>query len=79
VHSFTNYSFFYPQDITVGPDGALWFTSEYDGYQTGRITTAGKVTTIYVSIAPPEVITAGPDGALWFIDDITNSIGRITI
>src|SRR5262245_26658425 len=29
--------------ITVGPDGALWFT-EADGSKIGRITTAGMIT-----------------------------------
>ena len=34
-----------PEDITAGPDGALWFT-EYNGNKIGRITTAGGNTAI---------------------------------
>jgi virginiamycin B lyase len=63
--------------ITVGPDGALWFT--YGGNNSiGRITTAG-VATQYPLPTPssnPGGITAGPDGALWFTEDA--AIGRIT-
>ena len=33
-----------PEDITTGPDGALWFTNFANG-RIGRITTAGAVTT----------------------------------
>jgi streptogramin lyase len=32
-----------PTSITVGPDGALWFT-EQTGNKIGRITTAGVIT-----------------------------------
>lgn len=44
----------FPEDITVGPDGALWFTN--DGDSIGRITTKGEVS-IYrhaASTAPRE-------------------------
>ncbi len=64
-----------PGAITVGPDGALWFTNGADSI--GRITTSGAVTIYSGSgISYPTAITAGPDGALWFTGD--NSVGRIT-
>jgi virginiamycin B lyase len=63
--------------ITVGPDGALWFTehprhslwfAEYCGSGIGRIDERGKVT-LY-SLPPhsgtPQWITLGPDRAMWF-------------
>src|SRR6266567_4225040 len=52
-----------PQGITVGPDGALWFTEpELD--KIGRITTQGQVSEFALPIARmgPAEITAGPDG-----------------
>ena len=54
--------------ITLGPDGALWFT-KLNG-QIGRITTGGVITEFPASgfsIGPtaPQGIVAGPDGALW--------------
>ena len=65
-----------PDEITAGPDGALWFTN---GNSIGRITTAGIVTNYTgPSIDIPAGITAGPDGALWFTNFGNNSIGRIT-
>jgi virginiamycin B lyase len=67
--------------ITVGPDGALWFTEPRDN-QIGRITTAGGTPQEFsldsiVSGAQPEGITVGPDGALWFTAAGIGKIGRI--
>jgi hypothetical protein len=68
-----------PSGITVGPDGALWFT-ETSGNNIGRITTAGVVKEfpIRTAYSSPSGITAGPDGALWFTETSGNNIGRIT-
>jgi virginiamycin B lyase len=68
--------------ITVGPDGALWFTEPRDN-MIGRITTAGSVTEYGTAngLAPlssPEGITLGPDNNLWFTAPGINQIGRIT-
>jgi len=68
-----------PEDITSGPDGALWFT-EGVGDKIGRITTAGTLTE-YPLPGPnkgPYTITTGPDGALWFTEYTGKKIGRIT-
>ncbi len=79
-----------PTKITVGPDGALWFTG-IPG-EVGRITTAGVVTEFAVPLVPPPAgssagtvsteavllaITTGPDGALWFTG-VPGEVGRIT-
>jgi virginiamycin B lyase len=73
----------YPEWITTGSDGALWFTASY----IGRMTTAGKVTLYSVRDccgSDPGQITPGPDGALWFtlgtdfMGSGTGAIGRIT-
>jgi virginiamycin B lyase len=66
-----------PGHITVGPDGALWFTHQSG---VGQITAGGVITEFQVPFAVGNVnsyITAGPDGALWFTDGSTK-IGRIT-
>jgi virginiamycin B lyase len=74
-------------DITSGPDGALWFTSEYasnvkGGDSVGRISTSGVVTQYPIPFAAnPGPLTAGPDGAIWFAGaDFFggNAIGRVT-
>lgn len=68
-----------PGGITLGPDGALWFTESATG-KIGRITTAGVITeyTIPSATSPqPSWITTGPDGALWFTENNGN-IGRVT-
>ncbi len=56
-----------PLGITLGPDGALWFTEGY-GSKIGRITTAGAISEYLLPTSPaePSGITAGPDRALWF-------------
>jgi virginiamycin B lyase len=71
----------YPQDITPGPDSAMWFTNGglQDGsrYAIGRITKTGRVT-IYPLTDYPNGIVVGSDHALWFTYTNNNAIGRIT-
>src|SRR6266566_3906749 len=68
-----------PNDITAGPDGAMWFT-EGNGNKIGRMTTADITTEFPIPTvnSGPFGITAGPDGALWFTELGGNKIGRIT-
>jgi streptogramin lyase len=70
--------------ITAGPDGALWFTQPRDN-KIGRITTAGVLDPpggFPVTALPdsrPEGITVGPDGNIWFTAANGLRIGRITL
>ena len=68
-----------PNGITVGPDGAIWFTEDnfYTSPAIGRITTAGVITQ-YPAGSAQYGIAAGPDGALWFTEDPGDKIGRMT-
>jgi virginiamycin B lyase len=70
-----------PAGITIGPDGALWFT-ETGSDQIGRITTEGQIQEFSIpagsSPAEPDDIVAGPDGRLWFTEPGRNRIGAIT-
>src|SRR5882757_874692 len=69
----------FPEGITAGPDGNLWFTEQRD--RIGRITPLGVVTEFSAGItafAGPDGITAGPDGNLWFTEGYIDRIGRIT-
>jgi virginiamycin B lyase len=68
-----------PNEITLGPDGNLWFT-EYFGDKIGRVTPAGRITEFPVPTANsrPYGITSGPDGNLWFTEYGAATIGRIT-
>lgn len=56
-------------DVAVGSDGNVWFTSG-DNNRVGRLdTTTGLITTIPVSqpgTSDPRAIVSGPDGRLWF-------------
>ena len=76
--------------ITIGPDGALWFTGVPG--EVGRITTTGVLSEFAVPDIPPpagspagiassratlSAITTGPDGALWFFG-APGEVGRIT-
>ena len=77
--TFSSPSISFPDGITSGPDGALWFTNSASN-SIGRITTSGVVSNYSdPSVdANPTAITTGPDGALWFTNSGSNSIGRIT-
>ena len=78
--NYTGYQISQPEGITIGPDGALWFTNAGNN-SIGRITTSGSVSAFFnyatTLISGPYGITTGSDGALWFTND-DNSIGRIT-
>jgi len=67
--------------ITVGGDGALWFT-EFQANKIGRIDPTTKAITEFPVPTPaafgPEGITLGPDGNVWFTERGANQIGRIT-
>jgi len=73
--------------LVAGPDGAVWFVAERGGAGNiilGKVTTAGEVTEIPLSLRAPKVkkmprtqtIVSGPDGNLWFGE--LNGIGRTT-
>ena len=65
-----------PAGITVGPDGALWFTNVFNS-SIGRITTDGTITHYTgTGINSPYRIVAGPDGALWFTERGAGEVGR---
>jgi streptogramin lyase len=59
------------RDITLGPDGNLWFTSEN---AIGRISPSGTGLTMFPVPAVPDQITAGPDGNLWFTTSSTVTV-----
>jgi virginiamycin B lyase len=62
------------EGITVGSDGALWFTQNTDG-MIGRITTSGVITKYPVgSMYSAVSITSGSDGSLWFAGDCVSRI-----
>lgn len=70
-----------PEDMTVGPDHNVWFTTDFE---VGRVTPKGQV---HLFDPDPREsrdsrlilggITTGPDGALWFAtEDVV--VGRVT-
>jgi streptogramin lyase len=71
-----------PNDMAVGPDNALWFTT--DGDIIGRLTTGGSFSMFQNTQICPVGITAGPDGNLWFANSSCGptgshgAVGRIT-
>src|SRR5580704_5660339 len=66
----------FPEPITAGPDGAVWFAGEFG---IGRIATNGAITEYSAPGSNPGIlgIVTGPDGALWFTDPNNNWIGRL--
>src|SRR5690606_5319601 len=70
-----------PRDITVGPDGNLWFT-EVTGNKIGRITPDAPNTITEFPLptanSRPLGIVAAPDGNLWFGESGSGKLGRIS-
>jgi streptogramin lyase len=70
-----------PEDITLGPDGNLWFTEfNLATNNIGRVTPDGTITEfpLPTSNSIPFGITTGADGNLWFCTSLPNQIDRIT-
>ncbi|HXE54029.1 MAG TPA: hypothetical protein VN541_13490, partial [Tepidisphaeraceae bacterium] len=65
--------------LTVGPDGAIWFTDQ-DNNAVGREAADGSIAEypLPTDSAGPDRITRGPDGNLWFVETDAAQIGRIT-
>jgi streptogramin lyase len=60
-----------PSQITVGPEGDLWFTEEstYSGSRVVRMTPTGEVTEHEVlEYSEPRGIALGPEGDLWLAE-----------
>jgi virginiamycin B lyase len=68
-----------PFAITVGPDGAMWF-SEASANKIGRVTTAGSITEFGgLTGTFPDGIVTGPDNNLWFVEFTgAQKVGRMT-
>jgi virginiamycin B lyase len=74
--------------ITIGPDGAVWFTVTDFGYSgisstptaIGRLTIGGRMKLYPLPTgSSPFGLVFGPDGAIWYTDPNSNSIGRLTL
>jgi streptogramin lyase len=71
-------AFSWPDYITMGSDGNLWFT-EFYADQIGRITPNGTIREFPLpDLNDIEGITSGADGNLWFTEPGENKIGRMT-
>lgn len=69
-----------PEYLTVGPDGALWFTELRD--RIGRVDMSGHITEYDAGLPPrsfPGGIVTGCDGALWFTLYHGNELVRRTL
>jgi virginiamycin B lyase len=65
-------------DLTVGSDGALWFTDAQSN-QFGRMTTSGNATEFPgPANGSPGNIVGGTNGTLWFDDELNSKIGVLS-
>ena len=66
-----------PSDVTVDPNGIVWFT-EADAKQIGRLDPlSGVITETAVPGGPPRQIAIATDGTVWFTERFTNAVGRL--
>jgi len=75
-----------PYGLTVGSDGALWFTEarhpDFTPAKIGRMTTGGEASEYWDTGDPqvPRGIAKGPDGNLWFGDAaLASPTGRLGV
>ena len=76
-----------PGAMTVGPDGAIWFTDESVPPRITRVTSDGNFRSVSLPASSSGLtmsgITSGPDAALWFTessdtpDAPVSAIGRL--
>jgi virginiamycin B lyase len=64
-----------PNDLTTGPDGAMWVTDSSLG-RIWRITTKGKIRSYDLGQMPGSITTA--HGAMWVADSGGDAIHRVT-
>jgi streptogramin lyase len=68
-----------PKEITLGPDGNLWF-AEWDGDRIGRMTPGGVLTEFVLPIGTrPIGVTVGPDNAIWFTEHGAGYVTRMDL
>lgn len=72
-----------PQDLALGPGGAVWITLARDDKKApgaiARLTPNGKLETFAAGLTgSPRAITPGWDGAMWFTEPGADRVGRIT-
>ncbi|HKE36395.1 MAG TPA: hypothetical protein VKB39_03135 [Candidatus Baltobacteraceae bacterium] len=76
----------WPVEVTVGPDGGLWF-AECGGAALGRVGAAplsasNAIHEFALPVASPTAgpagAYAGPDGNVWFTDEGTGNVGKMT-
>lgn len=69
----------WPEYLTSGPDGDIWFTELYAD-QIARLAPDGTVTNFPLAQyrVDAEGITEGPDGNIWFSEPGAEGIGRMT-
>ncbi len=70
-----------PRQLTIGPDGNLWFT--YGGISSPGVARYVIGTNTFTTFpipadSNPKGITAGDDGNLWFIRGNTGTVARIS-
>src|SRR5712691_10941227 len=67
-----------PIEITLGPDGNMWFTESNSG-KVAKVTPAGGITEFRTPTPSfPYDITAGPGGNVWFTEGATGKLVVIT-
>jgi len=69
---------FSPHNLTVGPDGNIWYT-DAGSDKIVKFELDGSFTDYSTGVSSPHGITSGPDGNLWVAGYGENSIAKITL
>jgi streptogramin lyase len=74
----------HPLNISVGPDGLLWWTRQGTIPHTDAVvsTTTSGLSTANLTptqLSEPGGIKTGPDGNVWFTEEASGQIGRVSL
>lgn len=68
------------RDLTLGPAGEVWVTSDVVGQYVARISGKGRLIAVYrvPGGGTPDSMARGPDGAMWITLRDANAVARVT-
>ena len=65
-------------DIITGPDGRLWYATDFNGIGRMTVTGANSLKSIVNNADQPTALAVGPDNRVWYVEWQGDDVGRMT-